>query len=56
MVALQPLSLTLPDDLPAGEYHVAIGFYTPDTFERLPLMPAENAHDYHRAWEFSVSE
>ncbi|MEL6404890.1 MAG: glycosyltransferase family 39 protein [Chloroflexota bacterium] len=56
LVALQPLSLTLPDDLPAGEYHVAIGFYTPDTFERLPLMPTENAHDYHRAWEFSVSE
>jgi len=35
-----PLTLTLPNNLPPGNYRLAIGLYRLDTMERLPL-----AHD-----------
>lgn len=29
--------VALPDDIPAGEYRIAVGFYRPDDFSRLPV-------------------
>ena len=31
----------MPADLPAGEYTLAIGFYDPQTGERLPLASGD---------------
>jgi hypothetical protein len=28
----------LPEDLPAGQYHIFVGLYTPETLERLPVV------------------
>ncbi|MEM9953003.1 MAG: hypothetical protein AAF846_15470 [Chloroflexota bacterium] len=51
---IQQLSLTLPDAMPAGDYHLAMGFYTPDDFTRLTVAPQENLHGYSRVWEIEV--
>jgi hypothetical protein len=32
----------IPDDAPAGEYHVAVGLYDFDTGQRLPLRALED--------------
>lgn len=56
MTIIQSIALIIPDDLPAGNYHLAMGFYEPDNFARLPVSPAENIYDYINAWEFNVRE
>ncbi|MBN2305575.1 MAG: DUF2142 domain-containing protein [Anaerolineae bacterium] len=33
-------TITLPDDLPPGEYRIAVGFYRPADFTRLPVETA----------------
>jgi len=33
--------LTLPDDLPPGEYDIFVGLYRPDTGERLPAQAVD---------------
>lgn len=53
---IQQISLTIPDDLSARGYHVAMGFYEPDTFARLEVSPAENVHNYSNAWQVEVRE
>ncbi|MGJ3239307.1 MAG: glycosyltransferase family 39 protein [Anaerolineae bacterium] len=53
---VQTLALPIPLDLPAGDYHVALGFYRADDGTRLSVTPAENAHDYYRAWQVTVTE
>ncbi|MGB7340180.1 MAG: hypothetical protein WBC91_14885 [Phototrophicaceae bacterium] len=53
---IQQLILPIPADLEAGEYHLAMGFYTPDDFTRLPVSPSENPHDYVNAWQLEVTE
>jgi hypothetical protein len=40
-----PLLLQLPPDLPAGEYHAALGLYTPADGARLPLARGERLPD-----------
>jgi hypothetical protein len=35
-VITDTLTLNLPPDLPAGAYHIRVGFFDPDTGERLP--------------------
>lgn len=53
---VQELSLSIPAHLDAGDYHLAMGFYTPDDFTRLGVVPVENPHEYSRAWEINVSD
>ncbi len=53
---VQSIALPIPDDLPAGDYHVAMGFYEPDSFARLEVLPAENEHGYVEAWQIEVVE
>jgi hypothetical protein len=36
-VVLDEVTLPLPYDLPAGEYRIRVGFYRPETGERLPV-------------------
>jgi hypothetical protein len=36
-VVLDEVTLPLPHDLPAGEYRIRVGFYRPETGERLPV-------------------
>lgn len=52
---IQRLQLPIPDDLAAGQYHVAMGIYEPDTFTRLSVSPPENDHNYTNAWQFTVT-
>jgi hypothetical protein len=51
---VQTLTLPIPDDMPAGEYHIAIGLYEPNTDARLPITPAQNEHDYYELFRFTV--
>lgn len=37
-VLTDPYTLTLPADLLPGEYHLNVGFYNPDSGERLPVL------------------
>lgn len=53
---VQRLTLMIPRDLPAGDYHIALGIYEPNTFHRLPVTPAENPHGYSVGWQFTVLE
>jgi hypothetical protein len=36
-VVLDEVTIPLPHDLPAGDYRVRVGFYRPETGERLPV-------------------
>ncbi len=45
-MVIDPVSLTLPESLPPGEYYLAIGMYDLNTLERLPVaadVSGENA-------------
>ena len=53
---VQQISLPIPADLAPGDYHIAMGFYEPDNFARLPVSPPENEHHYIDAWRFTVTE
>lgn len=53
---VQQIPLAIPADLAPGNYHIAMGFYQPDTFSRLSVSPAENEHHYTEAWQFEVTE
>ncbi len=37
MAVMDEWTITLPDDLPAGEYNVYTGMYDPVTVERMPV-------------------
>jgi hypothetical protein len=56
LTLVQRLQIPIPADLPAGDYHIALGLYEPETFARLPIIPAENEHGYFTGWQFSVIE
>jgi hypothetical protein len=44
---IQLHQITLPADLPAGEYQLAVGIYTSDSMQRLPVMVNDQAQgDY----------
>ncbi|MCA9912160.1 MAG: hypothetical protein KC496_02375, partial [Anaerolineae bacterium] len=51
---VQTLTLPIPADLPAGEYHAAIGLYDPATNERLPLQTPSGETRYYDALHFIV--
>jgi hypothetical protein len=51
---VQTLTLPIPDDMPAGEYHIAIGLYEPNTGTRLPITPAQNEYNYYELFRFVV--
>jgi hypothetical protein len=51
---IQALTLTLPADLPAGDYHVAIGVYDPATNTRLPIVHPSGETRFYRAVEIKV--
>jgi hypothetical protein len=53
---VQHLFLPIPSDLEAGEYHLAMGFYEPNNFTRLSVIPVENEYHYTEAWYFQVTE
>jgi hypothetical protein len=50
---IQTLTLPIPDDMPVGEYHIAIGLYEPNTGARLPINPAQNEHSYYELFRFT---
>ena len=37
------IAIPIPEDLPAGDYHVVMGLYDPETGQRLPLTPTPPA-------------
>lgn len=51
---VQQLTLPIPADLPADEYHIALGIYDPATGERLPLQTPSSETRYYEAARFSV--
>jgi len=51
---VQTLALPIPADLPAGEYHAAIGLYDPTTNERLPLQASSGETRYYEVLRFVV--
>lgn len=51
---VQPLTVTLPDDLPAGNYTIAVGMYDPATNRRLPLNTPDEDDRYYAALRFTV--
>lgn len=51
---VQQLSLPIPDDLPAGEYHIALGLYNPATGERLPLQTTTDETRFYETARFTV--
>jgi hypothetical protein len=51
---VQTLTLPIPDDMPAGEYHIAIGLYEPNTGARLPITPIQNEHNYYELFRFVI--
>jgi hypothetical protein len=51
---VQTLTLPIPTDIPAGDYHIAIGLYEPTTGTRLPITPAQNEYHYYELFRFTV--
>jgi len=51
---IQTLTLTLPADLPNGDYHIAIGLYDPATETRLPITHPGGETRFYRAAEVQL--
>ena len=52
---VQTFSLSIPADLPAGDYHVAVGLYDFDTGQRLPLTVGGEAAQYYELARFTLA-
>jgi len=51
---VQTLTLTLPADLPAGDYHIALGVYDPTTNTRLPITQGSGETRFYRVVDIKV--
>lgn len=51
---VQTLTLSIPDDLTTGDYHLAIGLYDPDTNERPAITAANGETRFYRAFNFTL--